>query len=590
MIIDFVLLSEFDILKGSTLRQQYPHPTGIDEQTLAELMLPEGGHSRDTDWTWFFMHHFLKSNEQMYALNLVMTKKDDTAQRGARMKALAICSRKPFLHVFRPLLVLTLDHYFKTGDPDMLKVVFDSINSSEISKIAPIPEYRRKIIEQTETSQLVKLDTPIIKLQPIQGSTEDFRTRTKSETEMKKRNRSQSESRSTKRQTIANFDQIETINTSLIRRRASVFPENKTQQVSLSAYAVKMKLQIPIISTKRIERIGEFSMIEFIQTYNKSLQSFPTGPCIKELHSCGPNTPNIIVLINAVLTGKRVLFLGHHISASEVCQHVLALVSLASGNGSILRGIAKRCFPYCSLFHLDTVLQCHGYIAGVTNLAFESKTKWWDVLVNVKTGQVTISPDCPTVAEDQEKKKWFKLNKKEQVSSEMEKTVLNDIEFVEELIDMINNRFAEHTIRMKLMDYIERFIQILTAYELEEQDCEIALNQAALMDEIEVNKLNFEPPNGISFYESIDKEELKNNKYRIIGFKTTEVYKNLVEDFKLYTLERPCKGIDLGTEIVKLKQSEHLSIEEVRDTFVAFEKVIKQPSQIEEVDFYLCSC
>ena len=614
-IIDFVLLSEFDILKGSTLRQQYPNPTGVDPQVLAELMLPEGGHSRDTDWTWFMLHHHLPSQDpehptdQIYALNLVMTKKDDSAQRGARMKALAICSKKPFIHVFRPLLILALDRYFNTSDPDMLKVVYDAINDSDISKIAPIPEYRRRIIEQTETSQLQGIEKTVMKLKPIQGSNEDMRSRTTSDGALKKRNRSQSESHTKKRQTVATFDQLEMQNTSLIRRRASVFPENKTQQVTVTAYKVSMKFQIPIISTKRIERIGEFSMIDFIQKYNKTGEEVPTGPIIKELHSSGPSTPNLIVLINAVLTGKRVLFLGHHISASDVCQHVLALVSLASGNGAILRGIAKRCFPYCSLAMLDTVLKCSGYIAGVTNPAFETHPKWWDVLVNVKTGHVTISPDCVSIIEDEDanKTKWFKINsiiKKEtqglmSMSSEdlkmkvksgariKNEKYLSDVDFVAEMVDLINNRFGEHLIRMRLQDYIERFIHIVIAFERDEnQESQIALGYNELMDEIEQCHLNFEPPCGYSFYDNIDREEIIKNKSRIIGFRNNEVYKNLVEDYKLYKDERPCKGIDLGTEITKLKQSSNLSLEEVRDVYVAFEKVVKQPNQIEEVPFH----
>ena len=621
-IIDFVLLSEFDILKGSTLRQQYPTPTGIEEQVLAELMLPEGGHSRDTDWTWFFMHHFLKLNEQMYALNLVMTKKDDTAQRGARMKALAICSKKPFIHVFRPLLILTLDHYFKTNDPDMLRVVFEAINHSDISKIAPIPEYRRRIIEQNESSQLnapqkilANLNTPTTPTTPLHFNDPYRIHRTRSDGEQLKanRNRSISDAANKKRQTMSTYlDTQQQLPSSLIRRTASVFPESKTQQVIVEAYGVKMKFQIPIISTKRIERIGEFSMIDFIQRYNKTGEEIPSGPIIKELHSSGQNTPNLIVLINAVLTNKRVLFQGHHISASEVCQHVLALVSLASGNGAILRGITKRCFPYCSIFHLDTVLATPGYIAGVTNPAFEMHTKWWDVLVNVKHGTVTISPDSTsTINEEQDKKeKWFKhiiLNNKSSSTTQSQEDVrlssakgvqmgskikgdkyVADGEFVMEMVDLIQNRFGEHLIRMKCQEYIERFIHLVIAYERDDgnNSSNIALGVDDLMEEVEQYHLNFEPPQGYTFYDGIDREEIRSfnyNKARIMAFRNTEVYRNLMDDFKLYTIERPCKGIDLGTEITKLKQSVHLSTEEVRDTFVGFEKVVRQPNQIEEM-------
>jgi hypothetical protein len=58
---------------------------------LAELMLPDGAHTRDQDWTIFFLH---KDSEQtdgqlepdgqaplIYVLNLVITKHDTTAKR-----------------------------------------------------------------------------------------------------------------------------------------------------------------------------------------------------------------------------------------------------------------------------------------------------------------------------------------------------------------------------------------------------------------------------------------------------------------------------------------------------------------------------
>lgn len=33
-----------------------------------------------------------------------------------------------------------------------------------------------------------------------------------------------------------------------------------------------------------------------------------------------------------------------------------------------------------------------GYIAGVTNPVFESHVEWWDILCNINTGKITLSP------------------------------------------------------------------------------------------------------------------------------------------------------------------------------------------------------
>eukprot|EP01083_Nonionella_stella_P094341 264630_1 len=51
----YVIVAEFDIDKGSVIRQQYPEACGISEGVLADLMLPAGAHLRDTDTTVFLL-------------------------------------------------------------------------------------------------------------------------------------------------------------------------------------------------------------------------------------------------------------------------------------------------------------------------------------------------------------------------------------------------------------------------------------------------------------------------------------------------------------------------------------------------------
>jgi Docking domain of Afi1 for Arf3 in vesicle trafficking len=49
----YVLLAEFDIDKGSVLKHEFPRSTGVEHSFLAEKMLPEGAHLRETDFTVF---------------------------------------------------------------------------------------------------------------------------------------------------------------------------------------------------------------------------------------------------------------------------------------------------------------------------------------------------------------------------------------------------------------------------------------------------------------------------------------------------------------------------------------------------------
>ena len=97
----------------------------------------------------------------------------------------------------------------------------------------------------------------------------------------------------------------------------------------------------------------------------------------------------LMILFTAILTEKRVLFLGHNMSANDVCSAVLSSVLLVSPP---LSGLLKsRVFPYTNLFSLD-FLQVPGYIAGATNPMFRQHTEWWDVLADLTTGEVVLSP------------------------------------------------------------------------------------------------------------------------------------------------------------------------------------------------------
>jgi hypothetical protein len=140
------------------MEHQYPVAITGDEHMLAELMLPDQAHVRNQDWTIFFLHKDTSQDEDeveekeerrrrrqkrkdkaagidredesatatengesegsegeessdsepggegpplIYVLNLVNTKQDKTAKRGAVVKAMAICTRHPFLHIYK---------------------------------------------------------------------------------------------------------------------------------------------------------------------------------------------------------------------------------------------------------------------------------------------------------------------------------------------------------------------------------------------------------------------------------------------------------------------------------------------------------
>lgn len=161
--VEYILVASFDIDKGPSMEHQYPVAITGDEHMLAELMLPDQAHMRHQDWTIFFLHKDTSQEEEeaaekeerrerrqrrkeraerrlqngivddnmddgedddeeddetdrdseesefeggegpplIYVLNLVNTKEDKSVRRGAVVKAMSICTRHPFLHIYK---------------------------------------------------------------------------------------------------------------------------------------------------------------------------------------------------------------------------------------------------------------------------------------------------------------------------------------------------------------------------------------------------------------------------------------------------------------------------------------------------------
>jgi len=96
------------------------------------------------------------------------------------------------------------------------------------------------------------------------------------------------------------------------------------------------------------EVLSQYSLIQLIQTFSTSTATV-TGPHHPHLHTNGSLTHPVILLFNALITGKRIVFLGHGRPAGQVASYVLSACALGSGCGSVLRGFVERAFPYAHL-------------------------------------------------------------------------------------------------------------------------------------------------------------------------------------------------------------------------------------------------
>ena len=161
--VEYILVASFDIDRGPVMEHQFPVAITGDENMLAELMLPDQAHARTQDWTMFFLHKETSEEEEekerqdkedrrrrrrrrhnraagvideedeegleddmdeygedsegyesaesepeggegpplIYVLNLVYTKHDKSVKRGGIVKSMAICTRHPFLHIYK---------------------------------------------------------------------------------------------------------------------------------------------------------------------------------------------------------------------------------------------------------------------------------------------------------------------------------------------------------------------------------------------------------------------------------------------------------------------------------------------------------
>ena len=97
-----------------------------------------------------------------------------------------------------------------------------------------------------------------------------------------------------------------------------------------------------------VPHIPQYSLIQLIQTFSSPIVTV-TGPQHPHLHTNGNLTHPIIILFNALVTGKRIIFLGHNIPAGQVANYVLSACALGSGCGAVLRGFIERAFPYAGL-------------------------------------------------------------------------------------------------------------------------------------------------------------------------------------------------------------------------------------------------
>jgi hypothetical protein len=145
MALSGLFLCEFDIGRGSTLAHAVPGlPAAATGSWLAEHMLPEGAHSRETDATVFYLRRqsapatqpaaalMTASSPSHLCVNVVRTRLSAERARGADVKALAVstAAANTWAVQLLPLLLAALDEYYDAPSLATATLLFARLNDA----------------------------------------------------------------------------------------------------------------------------------------------------------------------------------------------------------------------------------------------------------------------------------------------------------------------------------------------------------------------------------------------------------------------------------------------------------------------------
>jgi hypothetical protein len=593
--VEYILVASFDIDRGSIMEHQYPAAISGDETMLAELMLPDQAHMRNQDWTIFFLHKDTTAEEEerearrerrrkrrrrkeglededasgaeepgeeddddegdydtesedepdpdgpplVYVLNLVNTKLDTTVKRqddqspipphtltehrGSIVKAMAICTRHSFLHIYKPLLLLALEEYFRAPVVETLASLYNALNAMDLSLLPKLSMLENFVLSASDAKDMF-----------IEKFEQMVRQRKRIDAER---------------------DSVETSSDPLSKRKTYTVPRDTHEFESKINYnGIPVPVKIP--TALSAETVGDFSLIKLIQTFSTPHTTQPQPFALHpHLTTNGAYTHPIIVLVNALLTQKRIIFLGHNRPSGEVAEAVLAACALASGG--ILRGFVRHAFPYTDLTKVDDLLKVPGFIAGVTNPAFSYKPEWWDLLCDLPTGRMKISnrieAAAPTEGSSFFQQHGIQVNGPGGSAMAENKAGIDttgDHAFMDTLLQAIANRHGENAIRAKWRSWVLKFTRITASFE------ETVYGASALYIGTHHTDAGAYGVSGHGYVwpdEGSRMKELAVNVHRIEGWRTTRSYYSCVQDLARNWTKRPVKSLDFAHQHDKLR-------------------------------------
>ncbi|KAL0067388.1 hypothetical protein AAF712_005617 [Marasmius tenuissimus] len=687
-------------------------------------MLPDGAETQLDDWTVFFLNQTpfntispvlaldspdiktkgLPGEEDetkpdlLCVLNLVRTKHDKNFDRGARVLALAICTRHPFIQIFKPVLLMALDDYLLNPSQDCLARLFDAVNSMNLSGAPKLTRQEKMIMRLSERKDIFSEKfmqqkhtrpaswNPTAQHRPapsVESSTtfedqifnknkHDDRTIGRSggngeqwdSTSRATRDRADTESTAASSTSppsetsftlggsavwvgdesgldLANPNSTDTGDASSVasasstmvgssRKRRSTdgssasshlnprVPNNRAPSsfdpstlrsgiakdthffhtvVDYKDY--KLPIKMPLATFP--EEVGDYSLITLVKVF--SSPQLVSGPQHPHLHTSGPQTHPIIILFNALVTGKRIIFLGHKRPAGEVSTFVLAACALGSGCGAVLRGFVERAFPYANLNNRDEWESVPAYIAGVTNPIFGT-SRMWDLMLDIGTGTVTVSKDIhtahpvtttglfsPLMSRTGTIKAEANIVGEDDGRGNKEFVVKTDNTtdnlFIEDIKSAIEYHYGESLVRVRFTEYAMRFVRLASRYEEEVT----GTTTIGWPNSPFVEGSSSRPPqlgSGVVFNdEQTGMKELTANAHRIDAWRKTNSYHYFAADFVKAQATNPIRGFDVLHQFYRLRHAKQMTDSETYFLMKTLEENVRTYEQVTELLSYL---
>jgi hypothetical protein len=550
-LLEYILIAEFDIDKGSTVKHQYPDRVGVPDNNLAECMLPEGGHARETDWTVFLVTaqdieraKVKDRGRALAAANIeqkAIVDSDAMKQEEAKRKQRRIKMHAKVASELKPLAIKAQCFLFDESSKDwkLLKakegenhvITFEvkssgpnpaelgenptyimrmSVHDSVVKTLPVISGINFSITDKDNYACIDDSDgKPVALIFPSQDELLKFEQALHKILDTFKINVPATEFLDDsdilqqynklveEENMLVCLNLVRTRLDKNVRRGAIVkamcfcsrrrdihcfkglllfainkyfdCEEEKQEALlvdlfnSVNKIDLSEKIRLTELERKvyracwmKINAGRTFKQTAFKTNCNLFGVSIPvTFPLMMEDDEIGGASvimlfkkfeDGVMTLFNAMLAGKRVIFLGHGHPAGDVCEAVLSACLLVSPP---LRGVLKRCFPYAHLTNID-FLEVPGYIAGVTNPIFQQHQKWWDVLADLSTGTVTLNPDY-----EQE----LAAVPPEELPSQM------DADFSSKVRSRVALLYGEETIRAMFRDYAQHIVDIALGIE-----------------------------------------------------------------------------------------------------------------------------